>query len=295
MAERALVLGGGGIIGGAWEIGMLAGLVEAGIDLTAADTVIGTSAGSIIGARLASGVSVEELYEGQLDGAPVLDVKVTAGQTARFLWAALGSRDPRRSVRRLGRAALASRTVPPAAVLEAVGTLLEGTAAWPERDLRLTAVDAHSGDLEVFDAASGVTLPEAVAASCAVPVVWPPLPLTGRQWMDGGSRSTANVHLARGHHRVIALAPIPKAVGPHPDARDQGAELAAAGALVAVLTPDRAARKAFGRNMLDHTRRAAAARAGRAQATAWAETAAEVWGRARADAPAPANLGTALR
>lgn len=277
MAERALVLGGGGLIGGAWEIGMLAGLAEAGIDLMDADTVIGTSAGSIIGARLASGVSAEELYEGQLDGAPVLDVKVTAGQTARFLWAALGSRDPQRSVRRLGRAALASRTVSPTAVFAAIDSLLEGADTWPRRDLRLTAVDARTGDLEVFDAASGATLPEAVAASCAVPVVWPPVPVAGRQWMDGGSRSTANVHLAQGHRRIIALAPIPKAVGPHPHAGAQGAELARSGARVAVLTPDRTARKAFGRNMLDHTRRPAAARAGRAQAAAWAQTVAGVW------------------
>lgn len=279
MAERALVLGGGGVIGGAWETGMLAGLAEAGIDLAGADTVIGTSVGSIIGARLASGVSAEELYGGQLDGAPVLDVRVTAGQTARFLWAALGSRDPQRSVRRLGRAALASRTVPPSEVFAAIGQLLEGVDAWPRRDLRLTAVDVRTGDLEVFDAASGATLPEAVAASCAVPVVWPPVPVAGRHWMDGGSRTTANVHLAHGHRRVIALAPIPKAVGPHPHALAQGAELAAAGARVAVLTPDPAAREAFGRNMLDHTRRAAVARAGHAQAAKWARTVAGVWGQ----------------
>ncbi|MFZ3494723.1 patatin-like phospholipase family protein [Streptomyces sp. 5.8] len=278
MAERALVLGGGGVIGGAWEIGMLAGLAEAGIDLARADTVIGTSAGSIIGARLASGVSAEELYEGQLDGAPVIDVKVTAGQTARFLWAALGSRDPKRSVQRLGRAALSSRTVPESVVFAAVGRLLEGADAWPGADLRLTAVDARTGGLETFDAASGATLAEAVAASCAVPVVWPPVEVAGRRWMDGGSRSTANVHLAHGHGRIIALAPIPKAVGPHPNALAQGAELEAAGARVAVLTPDRTARKAFGHNMLDQTRRAAAARAGRAQAAAWAPTVAGVWG-----------------
>ncbi|MFD3805437.1 patatin-like phospholipase family protein [Streptomyces sp. NPDC058611] len=277
MEERALVLGGGGIIGGAWAMGMLAGLADAGIDLAGADTVIGTSAGSVIGARLTSGVSVEELYGGQLDGAPVLDVTVTAGQTARFLWAALGSRDPARSVRRLGRAALASRTVAPSAVVEAVGSLLEGVDAWPRRDLRLTAVDARTGELAVFDAASGVTLPEAVAASCAVPVVWPPVPVAGRRWMDGGSRSTANVHLARGYRRTVALAPIPGAVGPHPHALAQGEELAAAGARVAVLTPDRTARRAFGRAMLDPARRADAARAGRAQAAAWAATVAAVW------------------
>ncbi|MFE2288900.1 patatin-like phospholipase family protein [Streptomyces sp. NPDC059443] len=286
MADTALVLGGGGAVGLAWTVGMVAGLAEAGVDLTTADVTIGTSAGSVIGARLASGVSVEELYAEQLDGAPEIDVDVTLGQTARFLWAALGSRDPRRSVRRLGRAALASSTVPESAVHEAIAVLLGGVRDWPAPDLRLIAVDARTGALEVFDAASGVSLPEAVAASCAVPVVWPPVSVAGRRWMDGGSRSTANVHLARGHRRVVAVTPIPKAVGPHPSSTEQGAELAEDGTSVVVLTPDRASRKAFGRNMLDRTRCAAAARAGRIQAAECVDTVRAVWMPRGGDRPA---------
>ncbi|MFJ3835451.1 patatin-like phospholipase family protein [Streptomyces sp. NPDC054904] len=277
MTNTALVLGGGGAVGLAWTVGMLAGLAEEGLDLSGADVTIGTSAGSVIGARLASGVRAEAMYREEIDGAPKLDVTVTLSQTARFLWAALGSRDPQRSARRLGRAALASRTVPESAVHDAVAVLLAGVRDWPAADLRLTAVDARSGDLATFDSASGVALPDAVAASCAVPVVWPPVSVAGGRWMDGGSRSTANVHLARGARRVVAITPIPEAVGPHPSATSQGAELAADGALVAVLTPDRAARRAFGRNMLDQTRRTAAARAGRAQAASCAETVRAVW------------------
>ncbi|MGO4457923.1 patatin-like phospholipase family protein [Streptomyces sp. M-16] len=277
MTDTALVLGGGGAVGLSWTVGVLAGLAEAGLDLSGADVTIGTSAGSVIGARLASGVTAEEMYQENLAGAPALDVTVTLGQTARFLWAALGSRDPERSVQRLGRTALAARTAPESAVHGAVATLLEGVREWPARDLRLAAVDARSGALEVFDAASGVTLPEAVAASCAVPVVWPPVSVAGRRWMDGGSRSTANVQLALGHRRVVAIAPIPKAVGPHPSAIEQGAELAAGGASVAVLTPDRASRAAFGRNMLDQSRRGAAARAGRVQAASYVDTVRAVW------------------
>ncbi|MFJ7159957.1 patatin-like phospholipase family protein [Streptomyces sp. NPDC101118] len=277
MSGTALVLGGGGAVGGAWMAGLLAGLAEAGLDLTGAGTVIGTSAGAVLGARITAGVGAGELYGGQLAGTPVVDVRVTAGQTARFLWAALGSRDPERSVRRLGRAALASRTVPERAVLDTVGTLLEGVRAWPDRDLRLTAVDAETGRLAVFDRNSGVTLTEAVAAACAVPVVWPPVTLEGRRWMDGGSRSTANVHLAEGYGRVVALAPVPKAVGPHPHALAQGAELVARGARALVLAPDREARRVLGRNMLDQSRRPAAARAGHAQAARCAAAVAEVW------------------
>ncbi|MFI5636771.1 patatin-like phospholipase family protein [Streptomyces goshikiensis] len=278
MTDTALVLGGGGVLGGAWAIGLLAGLAEAGIDLSRADTLIGTSAGSVLGARLASGVTAGELYAEQLSDAGRVEVGVTPGQTARFLVAALGSRDPDRSVRRLGRAALASRTVAEPAVHEAIAVLLGGVRDWPAgRDLRLTAIDAETGEQVVFDAGSGVTLPEAVAAGCAVPVVWPPISLAGRRWMDGGSRSTANLHLARGHRRVVAIAPVPKAVGPHPSAPAQAAELVAAGARAALLVPDRAARKAIGRNLLDQSRRAAAARAGRAQAAACAGDVRAVW------------------
>ncbi|WP_030265002.1 patatin-like phospholipase family protein [Streptomyces sp. NRRL B-24484] len=279
MADTALVLGGGGTLGGAWEIGVLAGLAGAGVDPTGADTVIGTSAGAVLGARLTSGVDPAQLLAGELAGTPSVDVRVTAGQTARYLWAALAARDPERSVRRLGRAALASRAAPESAVLAVIGVLLDGVRDWPDRDLRLASVDALTGELAVFDASSGVPLPLAVAASSAVPVLWPPVSAAGRRWMDGGTRSTTNVQLARGHRRVLALAPVPRAVGPHPDAVAQGAELAAEGAEVLVLTPDADARRTIGRNLLDASRRAAVAEAGRRQGAACAGAAAAVLGR----------------
>ncbi|MFI5763985.1 patatin-like phospholipase family protein [Streptomyces sp. NPDC051563] len=278
MATTALVLGGGGAVGLAWTVGMPAGPADEGADLSGADTTIGTSAGSVIGARLASGVGVEEPYREELDGAPEIDIAVTLRQTARFLWAAYRSRDAQRAVRRLGRAALAARTVPEADVHAAVAVLPAGVTDWPAAaDLRVTAVDTADGEVVAFDSASPVTLAEAVAASCAVPVVWPPVSAAGRRWMDGGSRSTANIHLARGADRAVAIAPIPEAVGPHPSATAQRAELAADGALVAVLTPDRAARKALGRDLLDQTRRPAAARAGRIQAAFCADDVRTAW------------------
>ena len=58
--RTALVLGGGGITGIAWEIGVLAGLAEAGVDLTGADLVVGTSAGSVVGAQITSGAPLED-------------------------------------------------------------------------------------------------------------------------------------------------------------------------------------------------------------------------------------------
>jgi NTE family protein len=277
MLGTALVLGGGGPVGGAWLTGVLAGLAEAGIDLGSADVVIGTSAGAVFGSRLRSGVPAGDLYERQLSGADAVRLPVTARQTASFLWAALGSRDPQRSIERLARAALRARTGPESGVFETVGALLGDVRDWPERELRIVAVDAQSGQTEVFGSHSGATLLEAVAASCAVPVVWPPVTVAGRRWMDGGSRSTANLQFARGYRRVLAVVPIPRAVGPHPSAPQQAAELSADGARVILLSPDRAARRMMGRNMADDTRRPAAARAGHAQASALAPSVADVW------------------
>ncbi|WP_369386374.1 patatin-like phospholipase family protein [Streptomyces sp. CG1] len=277
MPGTALVLGGGGPVGGAWLTGVLAGLTKAGIDLGSADIVIGTSAGAVFGARLRSGVPAEDLYDRQLSGADAVRLPVTARQTASFLWAALGSRDPQRSIERLARAALRARTGPESDVFDTVGALLGDVRDWPERELLITAVDAQSGQTEVFDSHSGAALLEAVAASCAVPVVWPPVTVAGRRWMDGGSRSTANLQLARGYRRVLAIVPLPRAVGPHPSASQQAAELSDDGARVMVLSPDRAARRTMGRNMADDTRRAAAARAGHAQASALAPSVADVW------------------
>jgi NTE family protein len=277
MLGTALVLGGGGPVGGAWLTGVLAGLTEAGIDLDSADVVIGTSAGAVFGSRIRSGVPAAELYERQLSGADAVRLPVTARQTARFLWAALGSRDPQRSIERLARTALRSRTGSEADVFNTVGALLGEVRGWPERELRIAAVDAQSGQTQVFDSHSRATLLEAVAASCAVPVVWPPVTVGGRRWMDGGSRSTANLQLAGGFRRVLALAPVPRAVGPHPSASQQAAELSDDGARVILLSPDRAARREMGRNMADDTRRPAAARAGHAQARALAPSVADVW------------------
>ncbi|PNV36244.1 hypothetical protein C1708_31270 [Streptomyces sp. DH-12] len=279
MPDKALVLGGGGPVGGAWLTGMLAGLTEAGVGLDTADVVIGTSAGAVFGSRLRCGTPAAELYERQLSGADAVRLPVTARQTARFLWAALGSRDPERSVARLGRTALRARTGPESDVLDTVGRLLGEARDWPERELRIAAVDARAGKVEAFDARSGVTLLEAVAASCAVPVVWPPVTVAGRRWMDGGSRSTANLQLAHGCRRVLAVVPIPRAVGPHPSASEQAARLTGEGAHVVLLCPDEEARRAMGRDLADTARGPAAARAGHAQARGVAAEMADVWGR----------------
>ena len=86
--------------------------------------------------------------------------------------------------------------------------------AWPARALLIVAVDAHTGRHRAFDRDSGVPLVDAVAASCAVPGIWPPVTIGATRWVDGGVRSSDNADLAADHERVLVLAPMPD---PTPD------------------------------------------------------------------------------
>ncbi|MBW5485683.1 patatin-like phospholipase family protein [Streptomyces bambusae] len=274
----ALVLGGGGLAGIGWETGILHGLAEAGVDLSDADLVVGTSAGSVVGAQLASGLlTLRELYERQL-GEPAGEAVASlgAGNLARYAFALLRSRDPRAYRRRVGALALAADTGEEAARREVLARRLV-SHEWPRRRLVVTAVDALSGEFKAFDRASGAGLVDAVSASCAVPQVWPPVTVGGRRFIDGGVRSSANADVAAGYRRVVVIAPLPMGTGIVPSPAAQAAALRRAGAKVALIKPSAQARKAFGRNVLDPSRRDPAARAGLAQAAAHAAEVRGVW------------------
>jgi NTE family protein len=277
--RTALVLGGGGITGIAWEIGVLAGLAEAGVDLTGADLVVGTSAGSVVGAQLTSGADLEALFARQLEP-PTGEraARMTRAALARYGWAVLRSRgDDVVFRRRVGALALAAEqaglTPTEQERLDVIGSRLV-SRAWPDRDLRITTVDAQTGEFRVLDRTSGVPLLQAVAASCAVPGVYPPVTIDGRRYVDGGMRSAANADLAEGCDRVVVLAPIPRGIGP---LASVDAQVTGMVARVAVVSPDEASRRAIGRNVLDPAARAGSARAGRAQAADVAAQVSEAW------------------
>jgi NTE family protein len=276
MVKRALVLGGGGVTGVAWEIGMLAGLTEHGVDLAVADLIVGTSAGSLVGAGVAAGEDLEGLYRGQL-APPGAEQAARMGlaNMARYARIMAGTRDPVRARVKMGTLALRARTEPEAARRAVFERRLAGRD-WPAR-LKVTAVDAESGEFTVFDAAGPATLLDAVGASCAVPGVWPPVTIGGRRYIDGGMRSAANADLAAGYERVVIIAPITQGFGPMTSPTRQAADLAAAGTQVILVGPDKAALQAIGRNVLDPARRAPAAKAGRAQAAAEAAKVRAVW------------------
>ncbi len=277
MDRRALVLGGGGVTGIAWETGLIAGLAGRGIDLAAADVIIGTSAGSVVGTDIACGQQPEALYQAQLappDPEPA--TRIGWRFIGRLMWIMSTSRHPVRARARIGHWALAAHTMTEADRRKVFQARLPASD-WPATMLKVTAVDARTGEFVVFDSAGAAGLVDAVGASCAVPGIWPPVTIGDRRFVDGGVRSVANADLAAGYERVVIVAPVAAGIGHMTSPGRQAAALAAAGARVVLVRPDRAAVRAIGRNVLDASRRAAAARAGWAQAAAEAAAVRAVW------------------
>ncbi len=278
MTGRALVLGGGGVTGIAWELGILKGLLDAGLDLSSADLVVGTSAGSVVGSQASDGNDLGELVE--MQRSPALAARERTvdfdleRMAAAFTGLMQGVRSPRELRARIGALALMAPTASESERLAIITSRLP-RHEWPARRLLITAVDTATGDPVVWDRDAGVPLVLAVAASCAVPGVWPPVTVDGRRYMDGGVRSGTNADLAAGHGVVVILAPIVgNLLGGSLDE-----EIASLGpeAKVLVVSPAPAALEAIGPNPLDPSRRAPAVAAGLAQASSVAEAVRHTW------------------
>jgi NTE family protein len=270
---QALVCGGGGVAGIAWMTGLLAGLADVGQDVTAADLIVGTSAGAAVAAQVGSGLSLDALFARQTDPAlqareisAEVDMQALAAEFGELLSGATSAADAQR---RVGAFALAAGTVSEAERRAAVGSRLP-SPQWPSRRVLLVAVDAETGEARVFDRLSGVSLVDAVAASCAVPGIWPPVTIGGRRYIDGGIRSNDNADLAAGSGRIVVISPLGYD-SPFPSPmplRDVVARLGADGSAVTVITPDEASAAAMGANPLDPATRNPAAHAGREQGRA---------------------------
>lgn len=277
MTTRALVLGGGGLAGIAWQTGLLAGLAEAGIDVTGADFILGTSAGSVVATQLATGVALPEMLARQVDPARQNRELAPSGTTHFELWEKLTggrpeSAGPAELRRRLGALALAADTVPEPERRAVIASRLP-VHQWPARPLAVVAVEAVTGETALFDRASEVALVDAVAASCAVPGVWPPVTIGGTRYVDGGVRSLNNVDLASGYDRVLVIASVDD-----PATEAQVALLTERGAHVEVVLPDERTAAVFTGDALDPSIRTPAAHAGVAQAAATVAAAARWWG-----------------
>ena len=268
--RRALVLGSGGATGIAWELGVLTGLSRAGLALDA-ELVIGTSAGAVVAARLTTSDSLPGLEETRPERAG----RLGAASLARLLGAQF---HPSRRHALIWLGARAARAWTPSAEAAWVYLVAPGLAGrpWPDR-LVIVATDAASGRPAFFSAAHPADLAATVAASCAVPGVFPAVRIDGRLHFDGGLRSPANLDIAGDADAVIAVAPLSGAVRAHRRAGHQAAQLRKAGARVVLIEPDLAGRVALGPDLLAPDRADRAFAAGLAAAERNAEAALGIW------------------
>jgi NTE family protein len=297
MSERALVLGGGGAAGNAWVIGVIAGLFEAGLDVTEADLIIGTSAGSTAAVQITSATPTQLLAEILSDAPPQRKGPIRAdggpvpiGPAANhmeIISAIIGAAEDAADMRRrMGAAALETD----AASHRSAQTQWRATIAarlpsqlWPQRRMLIPAVDAHTGEPVVFDRHSGVDLVDAVAASTSNGFGVPPYSIGDRRYINGGYRRNENADLAAGYARVLVLSPFggrslhPLDWGTHLAA--QADELRAGGSRVETIFPDSNSQNVLGGGMevMDLSRRRPSAQAGYTQGGALAEQLTKFW------------------
>lgn len=296
MSKRALVLGGGGAAGNAWLIGVTAGLFDAGLDVTKADIIIGTSAGSTAAAQITSAIPTELLAAillavpqqriasvgvgvgvGQIPNRPATE---HMEKTSRIINAAKNVVDMRR---RMGAAALemegASNSSTQTQWRTTVAARLPNPH-WPQQPVLIPAVDAHTGEPVVFDCHSGVNLVDAVAAGCAGGFAYR---IGDNQYIDGGYRADVNADLAVGYERVLVIAPLGDKTrkqlhwGLHLTAQVE--ELRMLGSIVETIFPDSDSQNALGvgMNLMDLSMRRPSAQAGYNQGKAFAGKLTEFW------------------
>ncbi|MEU7895742.1 patatin-like phospholipase family protein [Nonomuraea sp. NPDC049152] len=254
---RALVLGPGGVVGTAWLAGLAVGLRRAGVDLADADLIVGTSAGAIVGAMLATGENLDRLATSTRSGG--------TGEQGRlaevFATLADPSLEQGDKLRRVGKIALTADVAPEQTHLDRMATLVTARD-WPGRRLLITAVNAETGEPAVWDRDGDASLLSAVASSCAVPGVYPPITVNGHRYMDGAFRGGANADLAGDADTVVVIEPL--------------AHVFPSGAAISI-APDRATLEAFGPDLHDASAWETSFQAGVRQAADAAERLGALW------------------
>lgn len=264
-----LILGGGGVTGIAWMTGIVSGLHEQGVDLLRADRIIGTSAGSTVAAQITSGVAIPELFARQID--PAMQSREIDPQPQQLQGLAsnlvplMNVSTEAERLRRIADIALQAQTIGERERRAVIEDRLP-RHCWPPHPLSIVAIDTHSLKTTLFDRNSGVNLVDAVAASCAVPGLWPPVTIDGRRYMDGGARSSDNADLAPDCAVVLVISPVGQQANPGLTAQLEA--LRERNVLVRVIEPDPESKSALGLNPFDLGRRTPAAQAGRRQGSA---------------------------
>ncbi|MHB1534775.1 MAG: patatin-like phospholipase family protein [Acidimicrobiales bacterium] len=288
--SRALVLGGGGPVGIAWEAGLVVGFRAAGVELGEADLVVGTSAGSVVGAHLTAGSDLEALVRFGMPGPALAAGGGMEQALERFMLAAAEALahpgTPEQARAQLGRFAVEAAPMPEEAFLAAF-VELEGLG-WPKR-FACTAVDVASGEFVVWDRSTGADLVRAVASSCAVPGIFPPITIGGKTYMDGGMRTALNADVVAGQEQVLVIS-VMALLGPevvsdpllarlNAERDREFSTLAAAGSRVEVIEPDAEFLElsGWGMHLMDFGRADAAFDAGQRLAQAQTARVAGFW------------------
>jgi NTE family protein len=265
-----LVLAGGGLAGIGWETGILRGIADEAPETAKAlldlDVLVGTSAGSTVAAQLGSGLGLDALFDRQTaPSSTELNPDVGIDEiTELFVTAMLTpNTTTAEKLQKIGAVALSTTTVTEAVRRNVIAQRLP-SHDWPDRVLRISAIDTATGELVAFDRRSGVGLVDAVAASCAVPGVWPPVTIGERRYMDGGVGSSVNMALADDCDVAVVLVPSGRST-PSPFGGGAADEVDAFGGSAFGVFADDESIAAFGPNPLDPACRKPSALAGREQ------------------------------
>jgi NTE family protein len=265
-----LVLAGGGLAGIGWETGILRGIADEAPETAKAlldlDVLVGTSAGSTVAAQLGSGLGLDVLFDRQTaPSSTELNPDVGIDEITELFVTAMLTPDTTTAekLKKIGAVALSTRTVTEAVRRNVIARRLP-SHDWPDRVLRISAIDTATGELVAFDRSSGVGLVDAVAASCAVPAVWPPVTIGEHRYMDGGVGSSVNIALADDCDVAVVLVPSGRST-PSPFGGGAAEEVDAFGGSAFGVFADDESIAAFGPNPLDPACRKPSALAGREQ------------------------------
>jgi NTE family protein len=256
-----LVLGGGGVAGINWLSGVLAGIEDAsGFKFAESEYFVGTSAGSIVSARLAGGVALRRPTETVVTdaSAPESNAFTSWALALSAPVASIGLRLAERPGAVARRAGL--RLMP--APSSQLGELEDVGGSWDGR-LRVVAVERHSGKRVVFGSpgAPDASVLQAVRASCSIPWAFPATEIAGVEYVDGGMWSPTSIDIAPASQgtRVLCLCPTGSSFGALPLAMRAGSRAAvfveasairARGARVQLVFPDRSSAETMGRDLM---------------------------------------------
>ena len=265
--KRALVLGGGGLVGVAWESGLCAGLLQRGVDLRDFDAFVGTSAGAITCAQLAAGKLPPGPHDPRPEGAEGasvdpsrIDMKALGRAFTR--WSQI-VRTTAADAREIGLLARDLYRDTEASWVKGIGAVAGSPVEWPKKPFFISAVDTETGERVVFDNLHGVEIARAIAASAAVPGIFASVEVDGRLYMDGQVHSSTHADILLTHphakkpEEVWILMPTNSrtapGIGGHAE-REVAAEieaLKAAGCIVHYVTPTAEHAVRMGTNLMD--------------------------------------------